>query len=284
MRDIVIGSIINYGWDNIKYWVNSLDRSGFSGEKMMLCFNIDQDTIEQLKKRKYTIISLNSYNMDISNFNIVVDRFYYIWQFLLQCKNKYRYVIATDVKDVIFQNNPSEYVEKSFENSIRNKTLIMSTESILYKDEEWGANNILKSFGVAFYEQLKNNIIINCGVLSGKYSSIIDLFLSIYMISNGASGRHISGGGGPDQASLNILLNMKNWKDTTIINKSEDGWAAQLGTTGPQILTSVREKLVEKTPILLNNQICTSTGKTFTIVHQYDRTPWKTIIENTYKD
>jgi hypothetical protein len=164
-----------------------------------------------------------------------------------------------------------------------NKGIIISTESILYKDEEWGANNILTSFGTGLYNHLKDNLIVNAGVIAGKYSSIVDLFLNIFLVSNGAP-RHIPGGGGPDQAALNILLNTKPWKDITFIKPSETGWAAQLGTTGPQILTSVREKLVEKTPILLNNQICTSTGKTFTIVHQYDRTPWKTIIENTYKD
>jgi hypothetical protein len=292
MKDIVIGSIINYTWDNIKYWVNSLDRSGFHGDKMMLCFNIDSETIEELRSRNYYILGFKSDNMDISNFNIVVDRFLWMWKFLSQCKEKYRYVISTDVKDVIFQKNPSLFLEDAFINiysleilEYSNKAINVSTESIKYDDEVWGKNNMFQSFGPDLYHHTKDNIIINCGVLSGRYAEITDLFLNIYLLCNGASGRYINGGGGPDQSALNIILNTKPWKDITIINPSESGWACQLGTTGPQITPEVRTKLVEQTPIIMNNKICTSKGKVYSIVHQYDRIPeWKKIIENTYKD
>ena len=36
-RDLVIGAITNYNWDQIKYWVNSLDRSGFSAAGVNPC-------------------------------------------------------------------------------------------------------------------------------------------------------------------------------------------------------------------------------------------------------
>ena len=291
MKDIVIGSIINYDWNKIKYWVNSLDRSGFTGDKLMICFNIDSETLLKLKRKKYHIISLQSGDVDISNFNIVVDRFLYMWKFLKNCKDQYRYVIATDVKDVIFQKNPSIYLEDVFNGKTtkllnRTQGINISTESIKYKDESWGANNLFTSFGPSLYNHLKENVIFNCGVLSGKYDSIVDMFLSIYLLSNGASGRYIDGGGGPDQAALNILLNMKAWKDITIVNNSESSWAAQLGTTGPQIHPEVWQKVIELTPIMLNKKICTNgTRKVYSIVHQYDRFPeWRSILEKYYED
>ena len=40
MKDIVIGCITGYSFDKIKYWVNSLDQSGFDGVKILLCYNI----------------------------------------------------------------------------------------------------------------------------------------------------------------------------------------------------------------------------------------------------
>ena len=57
MKDIVIGAITNYKWDNIKCWANSLDQSGFDGVKILLCYNIDYDVAEELTKRGYTIFA-----------------------------------------------------------------------------------------------------------------------------------------------------------------------------------------------------------------------------------
>ena len=37
MKDIVIGAITNYTFDKISPWVNSLDRCGFDGIKILLC-------------------------------------------------------------------------------------------------------------------------------------------------------------------------------------------------------------------------------------------------------
>ncbi len=100
---------------------------------------------------------------------------------------------------------------------------------------------------------------------------------------NGTS-HFTEGGGGPDQAAVNILLNMKPYRDITRFTASEEGWAAQLGTTGPHIVGKYADKLVEKTPILVDNTVCTSDGTPFVMVHQYDRVPeWKEIIEKKYE-
>jgi hypothetical protein len=39
---------------------------------------------------------------------------------------------------------------------------------------------------------------------------------------------------------------------------------------------------LEPSPKLEKNEVVTSNGKPFTIVHQYDRTPWKHVIEAKY--
>jgi len=92
------------------------------------------------------------------------------------------------------------------------------------------------------------------------------------MLCNGTS-HYIEGGGGPDQAALNVLLNMKPYKEITNFAMSEDGYAAQLGTTGPQIAGKYGSRLLEKSPILIDNTVCTSKGIPFAMVHQYQYTP-----------
>ena len=65
---------------------------------------------------------------------------------------------------------------------------------------------------------------------------------------------------------------------------SEDGYAAQLGTTGPQIVNKYKEKLVELEPLFKDSGVVvTNGGTTFAMVHQYDRVPeWKEKIEELY--
>ena len=284
MEDIVVGCITGYNFDKIRPWVNSLDTCGFTGTKAMICYDVDYDTVDELVKRKYTILAFGKdeekrrfkYKED---FSIVVERFLHMWYLLKRFKGQYRYIITTDVKDVVFQTNPSTWLE----NNIGDKEINVACESIRYKDEEWGSHNLMKAFGALIHDHNKDNLIYNAGTISGKFDTMTDLFLNIYMLCNGTS-HYTEGGGGPDQAALNILLNMKPYKDITNFAMSDDGYAAQLGTTGPQIAGKYGSKLVDKSPILVDNTVCTSDGTPFAIVHQYDRVPeWKKIIEAKYE-
>ena len=286
MKDVVIGCITNYDFDKIKYWVNSLDRSGFDGLKIMICYNIPYDVAEELAKRNYTIFAFNrddenrrlTYQKE--HFNICLERFAHISYFLSRLKDKeqYRYVISTDVKDVVIQPNPSKWLEEN----MGNKEINVACESIRYRDEPWGKNNMYLSFGPLFYERMQDNLIYNAGTISGKFDTFVDLCSNIFL-SCGGSPADVPGGGGPDQAALNLLLSMKPYKDVTNFAMSEDGYAAQLGTTGPQVKDKFGELLVEPSPQLIGDTVCTSKGEPFAIVHQYDRVPeWKKVIEEKY--
>lgn len=277
MKDIVIGAITNYGWDQIKYWVNSLDQSGFNGTKILLCYNIGFDVAEELSKRNYTIFAFNrddanrrlTYNKE--NFNICLDRFLHIWYFLnkLQTKDQYRHVIATDVGDVIFQTNPSDWLEKN----IGNKQINVGSECIQYKNEEWNKQNMNLSFGPLVYESMQDKLVYNAGAIAGKFDSFIDLCYNIFLTCGG-SPVHVPGGGGPDQAALNVLLGMKHIKDVTNFAKSEDGWAAQLEImANPVKIQKLNEFITEPRLKIENGEVYTHDGKKYCIVHQYDVVP-----------
>jgi len=283
-KDVIVGSITNYNFDQIKPWVNSLDQCGFTGDKVMICYNINTSVADEMISRGYKIFAFNQIGSNLvynnPNFNIVVDRFFHMWLFFKQIKDQYRYIISTDVRDVIFQGNPSDWLEIN----MKDKKINASSESILYKDEIWGTNNLLKSYGPDIHAAFNNNLIVNAGVMAGEIETMLDLFLNIYVMCNGASSHNISGGGGPDQAAYNILLSSKIYQDVTNIASSEDGWASQLGTTGFQSSYGAEGKLVEAQPQIINGVICTSKGIPFTIVHQYDRIPeLNEYIFNKYK-
>jgi hypothetical protein len=286
MTDLIIGSYANYNWSQIKDWADSIDQSGFRGDKAMIVFDSDYDTVQRLLDRKFNIFA---FNRDDSikrftypvKFSIVVQRFYHLWQYLnnLPEDKKYKNVIATDVKDVIFQSNPSTWLDKN----LGGKKILVSSESLRYRDEPWGSNNMLQSFPMLHTFMLDKNIW-NCGVLAGNADVMKDFFLNIYLVSCGGPPQ-VPGGGGPDQAALNLLLNMETYKKITKFATSEDGWACQAGTTAdPSKIVKFRPNLLEPEPSWDGEYATTSKGKRHAVLHQWDRVPeWKDVIEKRYQ-
>jgi hypothetical protein len=129
------------------------------------------------------------------------------------------------------------------------------------------------------YDRFKDNEIFNVGVLAGRGYALRDLILNIFLATQG---RPI-----PicDQSTFNVMISMSPYRETSVYLRSEDAWAAQLGTTAdPSKIYNFRPHLLEAEPILKNGKIATSEGNPFTIVHQYDRVPaWRHIIEAQYE-
>lgn len=276
MRDLIIGCSTNYDWSKLKYWVNSINKSGFQGDKVMVLMNCDKDTVSKVVESGFSVIGFNKDENDnltySSNMPVHTERFLHIYNYLKD--RDYRYVITTDVKDVIFQKNPIEFLEKE----CVSKNLIFASESILYKDEPWGDQNLKETFGPFIYEQFKNNEIFNVGVLAGHGYAIRDLALNIFV---SCLNRPI-----PicDQSTFNFMVSRNPYTSLSKYAKSEDGWAAQLGTTGDPSKTSQFDHLLlEPKPKFENDLVTTSTGKEFYIVHQYDRVPeMRKVIEEKF--
>ena len=82
------------------------------------------------------------------------------------------------------------------------------------------------------------------------------------------------------------MISQSPYIETSVYLRSEDAWAAQLGTTAdPSKIETFRPLLLEAEPKMEDGKVVTSTGNEFTIVHQYDRIPeWRSIIEAKYGD
>lgn len=280
MQDLIIGCCTNYDWDKLKYWVKSINQCGFEGDKVMVAFNIDYDTINKLTENGFQVIlpgQNDEFNRRFtyqSTIPVHVERFIHIYNHL---RNKeYRYVITTDVKDVIFQKNPITYLEEN----LGDKNLMFATESMLYKDEPWGNQNLIETFGPFFHDIFKENPIFNVGVLAGKAECMRDLAANIFVMSINRPIPIV------DQSTFNFMVSQHPYLTTSAYMTSESGWAAQLGTTvDPSKIEQFRPHLLEPSPIMFNGKVTTSKGNVFTIVHQYDRIPeWKKIIEEKYND
>ena len=277
MKDVIIGASTGYNWDTLKYWVNSINKSGFDGDKVLVLMNCDYDTVKRVADAGFKIIGFNqdeNGNLTYKHGRIPVhvERFLYIYEYLQA--NEYRYAITTDVKDVVFQKNPIPRMEYE----LQNHNMMFASESMKYKDEPWGNENLMQTFGPYVYDKFKDKEIYNVGVLAGRGYALRDLCLNIFL---SAINRPI-----PicDQSTFNVMIAQHPYLHTAKYMKSEDGWACQLGTTAdPSKIQQFRPLLLEAEPTIHEHRVTTSRFKEFDIVHQYDRVPeWRKMIEAKY--
>lgn len=277
-KDVIIGCYTNYDWEKIKFWANSIEASGFDGTKIMIVMNSDKETVKKLLGKNFMVIAFqqdeNRYFIEPSPVPVHVERFFHIWHLLHALEEKPRYVITTDVKDVIFQTNPSEWLEKH----IGDKKLVIGSEAMLYRDEPWGDQNLKETFGEYFHGMYKDQEIYNVGTIAGEWETMKDLALMIFQLS---LNRPIPI---TDQSTFNMLMWQKVWSDVTLKTKMSDGWAAQLGTVmDPNKIAQFKPLLLDIIPEVRGDEVYTYKGEKFCIVHQYDRVPGlKEAIEAKY--
>lgn len=287
-KDIIIGGASNYSWDNLKYWINSIAKSGFDGDVILIATNIEKETIDILSK-KGVKLSLYGKKQEDGSFRADskgaphVERFFYIWNTLNQLdKNEYRYIITTDTRDVVFGKNPSDWLKAN----LKQNKLVCSSEGLKYEDEPWGNQNLLESFGPFFHNTLKGNLIYNVGTIAGEFDYVKDLLLMIFQMSINRPIPIV------DQAVFNFLIQQQPYKDIIYKATNKDGWAVQLGTSlagvksghgdigrmcqnNPTELISYQMKYMDDQPDVDNLD--------FTIIHQYDRvTGLKENMEDKY--
>jgi len=290
VKDIIIGGASNYSWDHLKYWINSIKKSGFTGDVILVATNISKETIDMLTN-KGIMLSLYGQKQEdgsfLSHSNGAphVERMFYLWNTLNQLdKNDYRYVITTDTRDVVFGKNPSDWLK----NNLKQKKLVCSSEGLKYENEPWGNNNLLETFGPFFHNILKEELIYNVGTIAGEFDYVKDLLLMIFQMSINRPIPIV------DQAAFNFLIQQEPYKDIIYKATNKDRWAIQLGTTLPAIEAGYGDigKLCKENPTeLISYQMKYMDDQPdidnldFTIIHQYDRVPsLKDRIEKLYAD
>jgi hypothetical protein len=162
----IIGCITKYGVEQIRPFVESIEQIGFKGDKLMLVYEITQDTIDYLKNKGWLLIQSEPQQ------HIILQRFRDMYQVLHQYETDV--VIWVDVKDIIFQKDPTEWLNKWMRRDI-----LAFSESLKFGDEAWARLNAGTSFPME-WEWLQNKEIHCAGTIVGKRDAIRDLFIDIY--------------------------------------------------------------------------------------------------------
>jgi hypothetical protein len=282
--DVLIGTISGYDLDAVTCWLNSLDRCGFAGRRVMLAREPGADLVNVLVQRGFEVLT---YAPDptlavhvgerraFRDEDISVERFFFIWRYLSsRSLDDFRYAIAVDVRDAIFQQDPSAWLSTH----LPGRALNVSSEGLAYGDEEWNGGSLEGNFGTALYQTLRDRVVFNAGVIAGEASAFRDFCLNVYLIARSTPQSY------SDQAAMNILLGLEPYRSVTRFSGSEDGWACHAGTMAdPALLERVGHRLREPRPVFDGRHVYTAAGQKYVIVHQYDRVPeWQAAFHAEY--
>ena len=286
MENLVIGVIKDYDFTHVEPWVNSLRMTGYKGDVLV----IDASEQENVKLNEtLTLLGVHYISMKASgSANFMVKRFILLYYVLsLEPFRKAKNLCVTDVRDVIFQADPTNFM--------RTRGINVETEGLTYECEPWSRANFQEVLGEIPWNKHRNRWIKCAGVIGGQTEILKDLFFTIYTMSLGLQ-QYPKGGGGPDQSVMNMILGMDVWMDKTNFLQGDvlhagtclDAVLSGSGEIGHQYLNSFdKNKFIEDfkrdsgqypAKLIDGKIINTQTNKPFTIVHQYDRVnEWRDI-------
>lgn len=270
-KNLIISAFTGYTFEQLRPYVFSIRDSVKDADLVMVIGQTDADTRHSLQALGWQIESAP----DTKDIPIHVLRFLPMYNYLREHGDQYEYVVSTDVKDVIFQQDPFQWLEQN----LGDKKLLAASESLRYCDEPWGDDNLRSCYGGYVYERFKTNTIYNVGTLGGRMEYMRDLFFNLFYNSIGRPIPIV------DQAVYNVMLQTQPYRDQVLFADHDRGWACQAGTTvDPNKINWFRPKLLDPEPKWNTGSVTTSTGQEFVIVHQYDRIPtWRSYYSNYYQ-
>ena len=92
MKYTIVGCITKYSVQDIKPYVESIEQSGFKGEKLMLVYDVSNEVIEYLTKKGWLIAQSETQE------HIIIQRFRDMYALLQEYQTDV--IIWTDVKDI----------------------------------------------------------------------------------------------------------------------------------------------------------------------------------------
>ena len=176
-------------------FVNSLKRTGYEGDLVLI------------RQNPYAVHPI------LARFDLIP---HYI-------DNRYRYVIACDTSDIVFQSNPFHWLEER----LQGKCLCAVSEHTTFSESEGNRKNMQEAFP-QYWETMKDREVLNAGVIAGVPQNVKmmceeiyklclqDARLSAAPIKRLEWHEMIS-----DQSALNILIRDK---PEVLIARSEDNF------------------------------------------------------------
>jgi hypothetical protein len=281
--DLIIAAVTGMRWDQIRPFANSIVKSGFHGETVILVHNMDSFTQDCLRAREFTVVPFSN-PTEPTNF-ITKYRFVQLLKFLKKYGQEYRYVIWVDAGDQVFQLDPSPWLESRLGDM---PGLVVARECWKIKQEQQWNVPWVKATTPDDFEWLQHQEICCGGTIAGDVATMTRTIEQILQMVDARPDAN-------DQAALNYIFHRPfNFPSPTrtLIPTMSAGWTATCSafdTPGFKSLIGIPvDQLTDIPPIFDTERelVLTPDGKTpFVLVHQYNRDDgWTRIMHTKYGD
>lgn len=211
MTDLIVGAAANYQWetstDCTYQFVVSMRRSGYQGR----CVFIVSAPIDRETKRKYDeygvelrqIVPKDEYDFPhVFRYRAIPD--------VIDSIPDLRYVLALDVKDIIFQSDPTKWLEKN----LGNDKIVGFNYDEDHKDSKYARELFTHVFGPEEYKFVADRQVCGVGIVCGLPNEMSYLAHRISNLSEQRLVRYIENSYVvPDQQAYNYLLARKPWSE-----------------------------------------------------------------------
>lgn len=279
--DAIIGVIADLTWPDVRPYAVSLSRCGFEGEKILFVNSIGGEARYHLLRLGFKLVEFRLPTaFEGRNCDSTTDtnawtgfgqyRYKPVIDFLTHQYEGFRYIIWTDVRDLIFQTDPIAWLEDNLHAPYK---LVAARECWKIKNQPHN-NQWAKYTAPADYEQLKEEEILCAGAVAGNGDTMLNLFHAIWAASKTLDSR------ANDQGIFNYLLRRPEYRDITVVPSMAAGWVATAWNTKRYLPFAYS---TDDGPVFNADEyiVYTPSGVTpFSMVHQYDRdASWKHSIE-----
>ena len=299
MRDAVIGVIKNASWPYLRNYAVSLAKCGFEGDKVLFVDDITVEARTRLTELGFVLVDYSEPTLKEKGFNSWEDPlawgFFGRWRFkpviewlekpigkmgegLCIGRRIHRYdnIVWCDVRDVMFQTDPSEWLAANVTDEYR---LFGASEGCLIKDQNFNANWVQRT-SPKDWEWMQNEVVCCSGTFAGDAEIMLDVFKNMYELH-----LSIEDPAAFDQGLWNFTARSKPFSSFFRIPKMKEGFCA---TGWPSKETTFSPYTTDKAPVWdWQEMVCYSpdTHIPFCIVHQYDREPaWASQIRSIFQD
>jgi hypothetical protein len=241
-KNLVMSIATNYRFYQLEPFVRSLRNTGFDGDIIIFCDNLNEDTVNKLLEYKVILKRFDQKKYEKKRIHIMNYRFKFYYDLLLKNHNKYENVLIADVRDIVFQKDPFDYSGYAPINYFFEANKIKDCKINSYVFGKVSSPNEFKKYS-------KNNI--SCaGTTIGNTKEILN-YLKI--MSNKLKEEQLP----IDQGYHNYIFHSRKIKNSK----------GFYNLKGPVLtLASMKEVKFNKNGDLINRD-----GSIVNIVHQYDR-------------
>ena len=291
-RNLILGAIEGYQFPAIGQFFTTLKRAGFDGEVVLFHRNVDEPTLTRIREFGTTLVALpprgvlNPFTgrrhsgaaglgrllrgvngvlraapggqemrirLAIRFFHIANGRYVMAHEFLRKRVSAYKQVLITDVRDVIFQDDPFKGTDpEELSTFLEGPYAIVRREEIFYR--KW----LETEYGVAETAKWLDRRLACCGLTMGPAARMVEYLgaMTRLLLESRTLEPYRFG---LDSAAHNYLL-FHNLVPELVTRDVFEGPVATLGTvSGEEVNRHMKEGLRNEDGSLVN------------IIHQYDR-------------